>query len=213
MKQCQGFFEKLVQSQTRNAFATDSQLYHHAPTEFRNGGGDSELKDAEERASDFGVFKEEKVGDGVLSLIRQRLPPGSRVPEKVMSSKRIRYNGIPYSTHSTHKGNSNVFLKGVETPFTIQKILHIPQLRTQELQNEFWLILRPYRQANVSFDPYKKFPPLRASLWDIDLELLEEMAPISSVEGQFAKCVVPWEGKQCTAVVSLARVRIHSSFN
>jgi hypothetical protein len=89
MRQCQGFFEKLVQSQTRNAFATDSQLYHDAPTEFRDVGDDSEIKDPEERASDFGVFKEEKASDSVLSLIRWRLPPGSRVLGKVMSSKRI----------------------------------------------------------------------------------------------------------------------------
>ena len=69
MKKCQGFFEKLVQSQTRNAFATNSQLYHGMSTEFCSTGDESELNDPEEWASDFGVFKEEKVSDSILSII------------------------------------------------------------------------------------------------------------------------------------------------
>jgi len=154
MGQCQGFFEDLVSSQIRNAFATDSQLYqpNHLDSDATTGG--------------MGIFKEEMVVGEVLSLLRQQLPPSFKVPTKVLSSKCIWFNGILYSVNGVHEGNSNVFLKGRESPFTIEKILHVPKLQASPngAEGDIWLVLHPYQRADVAFDPYRKFPCMRASL-------------------------------------------------
>jgi hypothetical protein len=187
MKAAYPFFAKLVQPQIRNSLATDSLLYQDASSDSNHA---------------LGIFKENSTNAEIASLLRKYLPPGSKVPSKVLFSQRIRHNGTPYSVHNVHQGNSQVFLEKNETPHIIERIMRIPG----SAQDDILIVVRPYMQARVNSDPYSAFPHVRASIWASGLSQSANIVPLSQVESQYVKCNIPWEGKDCIAVISLSRV-------
>lgn len=129
------------------------------------------------------------------------------IPESAQSFTHIRHGGTAYSTHSRHEGNSGVLFADNNPPCCIEKILQFPPNANQRVLQGTWVIVRPYRPARVSIDPYRAYPRLRMRMWDTELGNAIAM-PISAINSHFAKLVIPWEDTEVAVVASLSRVRV-----
>ncbi|KAF8809186.1 hypothetical protein BYT27DRAFT_7163091 [Phlegmacium glaucopus] len=195
IKNCLNFFETLVQQQNRNSLSSNS-----IPQPELN-----ELEDNEElEAGDDKLITlaEKLITDDIRAAFTRKLGAGCAVPRNAKFTNRVTRNGISYTIHETHEGNSGVICKGLDVPFCIEKIIQFPE---NGPCRGTWFVVRRHRKPTVTTDPYLKYPYLRARIWHYELEQYIEVLPFSEIDSHFAKLAIPWEKQRVAVIVSLSR--------
>ena len=126
-------------------------------------------------------------------------------PEEVEFLSHVVEQGVRYSIRSQHEGNSGLLLPsrdGDPIPCLIEYIL-----RTNKPQSQTFFILRQYQKANISSDPFLKYPRLRARIWSTVLHQELDVMDHRVLSEQFAKFEIDWEEKRVAVIFSLAKVR------
>lgn len=127
---------------------------------------------------------------------------GLDVRKPAVPLSRYHLHGVHYTSYHTHEGNSGILFRGSDTPFRIEEILQFSEKINGET---VWVVARSHRKADVCDDPYVNYPHLRAKMWGTSFIETVEVFPISAIKSHFAKCIVPWEGKEVAVCVSLSR--------
>lgn len=123
---------------------------------------------------------------------------GHDVPHKAQFLTHLTVEGLPYAVRTRHEGNSGILING-EVPVQIEYILRFDS-------GVICAVVRQYQPADVDFDPFSDFPLIGAKMWSTELFEQLEVVPIKYLKIQFAKCKVPWEGKDVTVIISLDKV-------
>lgn len=150
--------------------------------------------------------RETPIERDVRNAFLARLGYGVRIPSHATFSKRYRIQGVSYSVHGVHEGNSGVQCKESDVPYRIEDILIFPD-HNKVAGEAVWFVVRAHLPANVEADPYAAYPFLRAKMWGVAHEKSIKIIPFSSIAGHFAKCVIPWNKKEVAVCVSLSRTQ------
>lgn len=196
IQQCLSLFETLIRPQVRDTLVTDALLLREESPEESSINEDNS----------FGPVSDEPIQDKVRTAFIAQLPPGTFIPPTIETTSILRHRGISYGIRSKHEGNSGVFLNNDTVPVCIEKIIQFPSTSTAHVPEGAWLVVKPHRRAIVDYDPFLSFPRLRASMWSTQLMSTLKVVPVSAIDTHFAKCTIPWEGKDVAVVVSLSRV-------
>lgn len=189
-------FETLIGPQGHNSLAADSHAssddptHNHSDNDYSASGGTTVPITPELR-----------------TIIHQCLPsPQLIIPKEAKSVTHTYHLQTAYSIRKRHEGNSGVLFNGNDTPFSIERMLQFPADSNKQVLQGTWVIVHRHRYAAVSRDPYMEYPHLRMRMWDCALEPDLKAMPIECIHSHFAKCTIPWEGKNVAVVISLSRV-------
>jgi len=197
IRQCAEMFSKLVQPQTRNSLAVDMQSSAHDEDDYDDGSVAEDELDVDGPTVQV---------DRTIHLALAERLLGQAIPPTATSLSHCTRDGINYSIKHVHEGNSGILCRNSETPYCIEQILAFPNTeRNRDIQG-IWLVVRRHKQADVRWDPYRRYPLLRANLWSAQLGSTVEVLKLTDIDCHFAKCVIQWEQKEVAVVVSLSRV-------
>ena len=197
-------FENLIRPQGHNSLAADSSADYDMSTSL--DGSSYEHLNAFEGGRTVPITPE--LHAAISQRLGQHLPSSSSViiPKEAKSVTHIHHLNTAYSTLKRHEGNSGVLFDGIDAPFSIEKILQFPPHPNKQVLQGTWVIACRQQYTQISHDPYMEYPHLGMCMWGCGLEPDMEAMPIERIHAHFAKCVVPWEGKKVTVIISLSRV-------
>ena len=188
IKNCQAFFQKLVDPEVRNTLLTDISVFtsHLEPELMPTPAVSSPSSSI--RGTTFRILEKH------LSNINKS-PIGGTV--KNLSYYTV--HGRTFSIAARHKGNGSALVRHQSSilPAQIEDII-----RTSDDQT--FVAVRYFRPTAVN-DPFEAYPALRISLWDSKLGQLTVIRA-EDICGHFASIPLFWEKSYCTVVVSLSRV-------
>jgi hypothetical protein len=200
IRHCAEMFEKLVQPQSRNSLAIDTQVSAHEAD-----NDDDEDAPAEDELDVDGPTI--RLDHDIRRALAQKLP-GKSVPTTATRLTRYTRDGVNYSIKDVHEGNSGVLCQDSESPYCIEQILAFPEDVTNRSVRGIWFVVRRHRPSDVRIDPYRRYPLLRAKMWSTQLESAVNILNPTEIDSHFAKCVIQWENQEVAVVVSLSRVRL-----
>jgi len=186
IKNCSSIFAKLVHPDVRSATLFD--------------------------ISEFTITDDEELPDEVLGGLTPLKEPvyralctffGNSPPRAAKSLSYFTINTRTFSIMSRHKGNSSVLIRQAADSKAESLPGHIEEI-IQTSPIDVLFAVRFYKKR-VARDPFPQYPVLRSSMWHLDLGQLVIVRP-KDIECHFASLVVNWDGLECVAVVSLARV-------
>jgi hypothetical protein len=178
IKNCQAFFQKLVDPEVRNTLLTDMSVFTtHLEPEFMPTPPVSPPSSSI-RGSD--------INNSSIHGIAKNL-------------SYYTVHGRAFSIATRHKGNGSVLVRHQSSilPAQIEEIIGTPDDQT-------FVAVRYFRPTVVN-DPFKAYPALRISLWDSKLGQ-RIVIRAEDICGHFASIPLFWEKSYCTVVVSLSRV-------
>jgi len=188
IKNCQAFFQKLVDSEVRNTLLTDISVFtsHLEP---------------ELMPTRIELEGDETCGRTTFRMLDEHLSDINK-SSICGTPKNLSYytvHGRTFSIATRHKGNSSVLVRHQSSilPAQIEDIIRTPDDQT-------FVAVRYFRPTAVN-DPFKAYPALRISLWDSKLGQLT-VVRAEDICGHFASIPLFWEKGYCTVVVSLSRV-------
>ena len=191
IKNCALLFNKLVRSEIRNSLVVDAHFSRPAI------------------AIATSSFTKEALGRDILTALEKKYPD-REIPKMAFNGSRICYEGVAYSSSHIFDGSSCVQLQGDETPFAITGFLHFSETdesSPSELDTDYtFIVVRRYCPAKVHKNPYQHYPVLGATLWRDELSQEVEVAQVSEIKAQCAKCSIAWEDQRLVVVVPLSRV-------
>jgi hypothetical protein len=171
-----------------------------------------ELDDPHDIDIDIDIDIDYDGGSGYVAIppdLEPVLPASIKTQTKVQLLSRIHIRGLPYTTSSTHLGNSCILVKtrgaGRPNPFRITRIFRAKAGRKLET----FVAARshlPFEGNNE--DPYCKYPVLNAQLWSSKLSSNLQVFPVGAIDSHFACCPIIWSGIESVVVLGLARVSI-----
>jgi len=186
IKNCQAFFQKLVDPQVRNTLLTDiSAFTSHLEPEFTPTPTASFPPI---RGTTFRALEK------YLNDINE-----SPIPRTAKSLSYYTVHGRTFSIATRHKGNGSVLVRHESSmlPAQVEDIIRTPD-------DQIFIGVR-FFCATAANDPFKTYPALRISLWDSKLGQLVIIRP-EDICGHFASVPLLWEKCHCNVVVSLSRV-------
>lgn len=190
-------FDRLVTPQVRNTLVTDMLSL-----------GEDKSKAGVVRPTGFGPMR--RIPDDIREALEAQ---NVEVPANAYFPSRVTIKGITYAIRSIHEGNSNIIIDSITktpVPFSIVNFVTYPGGDVEgKTMGPTYAILRRYLPARVDYDPYKEFPHLRAAIWSKSLSETLEAVEYDMLETHFAKCVIPWEGREVAVVISLSKVTTH----
>lgn len=194
---CQPFFEKLVNPQTRNTLITDMHTTLTMPLDDDDDDDESNVIWNDRTAK---VLPEDL--NAQLSL----LLPNCHFEHKAQFLQNIQINGLTYSTAPKHAGNSCILFKAREDPNVITpgRIIQIFQILVSD-SVQTYIAVRPHAQVNGIDDPYAHFPVLRARLYEACLTDLQIIS-LDQIVSHFACLPIQHDGRDLVVVASLHRV-------
>ena len=191
-------FETLIGPQGRNSLTAHSHASSDDPTH-----------DHMHLDNDYSAFGGMMVPitPELRTIIHQHLlSPQLIIPKEAKSVTHTYHLQMAYSIWKRHEGNSGVLFNGNDTPFSIERMLQFPADSNKQVLQGTWVIVRRHQYTAVSHDPYVEYPHLGMRMWDCALEPDLEAMPIECIHSHFAKCTIPWEGKNVAVVISLSWV-------
>lgn len=191
IKNCQSHFSKLADSRIRNTLLTDISHF---------------LLDIEEPP-----FEQLSGMTPIPELIYPALRSfyhhsQVKIPRVAKSLRYFTMKGLTFSSFKCHPGNGSIMVRqrsGISLPAIIEGII---QISTTEILFAVRHLLR-----TTSSDPFIIYRELKASLWSHHTGQVVIIKP-EDVECHFASLPMEWEGANCVAVISLARVSFYFLF-
>jgi hypothetical protein len=195
MKYCQPMFQKLTDPQVRDTLVTDIL------------GLSTAAQDTEDGITD--EFNLQSIPQDVRRALSTALDFTS--PQHADFSSHLTIGGITYAVSSRHTGNSQVLVAFDENQAPVPaRIHHILRLRNADAVKTL-VAVRRYEQAQVTCDPFARYPVLRTKIWSTRLQELE-IVSADAIHSHFAACPVTWEEVSVVVVTSLSRVSLFPTF-
>ncbi len=189
IKNCQGYFSKLVDSTVRNTLLTDISNF---------------LVDVEEppleEVSGMAPIPQ-LIHAALRSFYRHSQTETPRVA-KLLSYFTVK--GLTFSSFKRHSGNGSIMIRqhsGSSLPAIIEGIIQISTTDT--------LFAVRHLLRTTSTDPFIIYRELQASLWSHHTGQVVIIKP-EDIDCHFASLPMEWEGADCVAVISLSRVSVLS---
>jgi hypothetical protein len=185
IRNCQAFFQKLVDPEVRNTLLTDISAFisHLEPKFMPTPATFSPIRGTTFRAL-----------EKYLSDINK-----SPIPRTAKTLNYYTSHGRTFSIASRHKGNGSVLVRNKSSmlPAQIEDIV-------RTANDQIFIAVR-YLCATAVNDPFRAYPDLQISLWDSKLGQLVIVRP-EDICGHFASLPLFWENCHCNIIVSLSRV-------
>jgi hypothetical protein len=189
IKNCSGFFSKLIDPQVRNTLLSDIVQFMSLEEE------------ADEFADDL-TGRIASIAEGPYKALQTYLQGVKGTPRKAKTLSCYTLHHLTFSTFSRHRGNSFVLVRRSSLPSIPAQIDSILQISTKET----YFVVRFFLKTILE-DPFQQYPVLQMSLWSRNLGQPVIIAP-QDVESHFACLSIEWQGAECQAVISLSRVFI-----
>jgi len=186
IKNCSGFFSKLIDPQVRNTLLSDIARF-------------LSLVEEEDEPSEMGG-RITTIAEGPYKALQIYFHGANRVPREARTFHCYTLNHLMFSTFTRHRGNSFVMVRRLSLPSIPAQIDSILQISTQET----YFVVRFFLKTMLD-DPFRQHPVLQTSLWSQNLGQLVIVKP-QDVESHFASLFFEWLGAECQAVISLSRV-------
>jgi hypothetical protein len=186
IKNCSGFFSKLIDPQVRNTLLTDIARFLSLEEE------------ADEPAEISGQIT--AIAEGPYKALQTYFQGVNGIPREARTMQCYTLNHLTFSTFTRHRGNSCVLVRRPSLPSIPAQIDSILQTPTKET----YFVVRFFLKTMLD-DPFEQYPVLQASLWSQNLGQLVIVKP-QDIESHFACLSFEWQGAKCQAVMSLSRV-------
>jgi hypothetical protein len=186
IKNCSGFFSKLIDPQVRNTLLSDIARF-------------LSLVEEEDEPSEMGG-RITTIAEGPYKALQTYFQGANRVPREARTLHCYTLNHLTFSTFTRHRGNSLVLVRRLSLPSIPAQIDSILQMPSQEI----YFVVRFFLRTMLD-DPFRQHPVLQTSLWSQNLGQLVIVKP-QDVESHFASLFFEWQGAECQAVISLSRV-------
>jgi hypothetical protein len=186
IKNCSGFFSKLIDPQVRNTLLSDIVRFLSLEEE------------VDEPAEITGRIT--AIAEGPYKALQIHFQGAKGIPREAKTLNCYTLNHLTFSTFTRHRGNSLVLVRRLSLPSIPAQIDSILQMPTKEI----YFVVRFFLKTMVD-DPFRQHPVLQTSLWSQNLGQLVIVKP-QDVESHFACLSFEWQGAKCQAVISLSRV-------
>jgi len=186
IKNCSGYFSKLIDPQVRNTLLTDIARF----------------MSLEEEEDEPPVGRITAIAEGPYKALRAHFQGAKGTPREARTLHCYTLNLLTFSTFTRHRGNSFVLVRHPSLPSIPAQIDSILQISTKET----YFVVRFFLKTMLE-DPFKQHPVLQMSLWSQNLGHLVIVKP-QDVESHFACLPFEWQGAKCQAIISLSRVFI-----
>jgi hypothetical protein len=186
IKNCSGFFSKLIDPQVRNTLLSDIARFLSLEEE------------ADEPAEINGRVT--AIAEGPYKALQTHFHGAKGIPREARVLHYYTLNHLTFSTFTRHRGNSFVLVRRPSLssiPAQIDSILQMPTKET-------YFVVRFFLKTMLD-DPFRQHPVLQASLWSQNLGQLVIVKP-QDIESHFACLSFEWQDSKCQAVISLSRV-------
>jgi hypothetical protein len=186
IKNCSGFFSKLIDPQVRNTLLSDIARF-------------MSLEDETDEPAEISG-KITTIAEGPYKALQTYFQSANGIPREARTLHCHTLNHLTFSTFTRHRGNSFVLVRRPSLPSVpaqIDSILQIPGKGT-------YFVVRFFLKTMLD-DPFQQHPVLQASLWSQNLGQLVIVNP-QDIESHFACLSFEWQGAKCQAVMSLSRV-------
>jgi hypothetical protein len=188
IKNCSGYFSKLIDPQVRNTLLSDISQFLSLEEE------------ADEPADISGRIT--AIAEGPYKALQTHFQCAKGIPREARTLNCYTLNHLTFSTFTRHRGNSLVLVRRPSLPSIpaqIDSILQIPPKET-------YFVVRFFLKTMLD-DPFQQHPVLQMSLWSQNLGQPVIVKP-QDVESHFACLSFEWQAAKCQAVISLSRVFI-----
>ena len=186
IKNCSGFFSKLIDPQVRNTLLLDIAQFLSLEDE------------ADEPAEIIGQIT--TIAEGPYKALQTYFQGAKRTPHEARTLHYHTLNHLMFSTFIQHRGNSFVLVHRLSLPSVpaqIDSILQIPGKGT-------YFVVQFFLKTMLD-DPFQQHPVLQASLWSQNIGQLVIVKP-QDIESHFVCLSFEWQGAKCQAVMSLSQV-------
>lgn len=183
------FFDKLLDPQVQGSLVTDIHM----------------LSAVEKTGSFSSDDLDEQTARPIPAEIHDAINSANLiVPSRAILQTYITILGLKFAIASKHPGNSCAMVSSEGGSPRPAQIVYILKFNTPETLSTY-LAIRYYKPANIAYDPFSKYPVLRAKLWDSRLADIE-IIRTSQVLSHFACLPVRLGNCSFNAVISLSRV-------
>jgi hypothetical protein len=186
IKNCSGFFSKLIDPHVRSTLLSDIARFLSLEEE------------ADEPAEIGGRIT--AIAEGPYKALQTHFHGAKGIPREARTLHWYILNHLTFSTFTRHRGNSFVLVRRPSLPSIPAQIDSILQTPSSEI----YFVVRFFLKTMLD-DPFQQYPILQASLWSQNLGQLVIVKP-QDVESHFACLFFEWQGAKCQAVISLSRV-------
>ena len=189
IKNCSGYFSKLIDPQVRNTLLTDIACF-------------LSLDEEVDEPADIIGRRMTAIAEGPYKALQIYFSNTTGIPREAQVLNYYTINKLTFSTFTRHRGNSFILVRRPSlssVPAQIETILQVSS-------GDIYFVVRFFHKT-MSEDPFEKYPDLQSSLWSQDLGQLVIIKP-QDIESHFAGLFFTWYGAGCLAVVSLSRVSL-----
>ncbi|KAF9471200.1 hypothetical protein BDN70DRAFT_939116 [Pholiota conissans] len=194
IKNCEGYFTKLVDPQIRNTLLTDIARFSSVLEDVASDASNVITADSKSRKTVISGPTHQALRTYYADIGVGKIPN----VEKIMSSYTA--TGLTFSSSTKHAGNSLVLLhspsQGSSVPAQIENIIQVSSTEV--------LFAVRYFLKTTADDPFKQYPIIQASLWSEHRRSLA-IATLQDVEAHFACLNFEWDNAPCIAAISLLR--------